>query len=568
MIFRHVFSNWYSLLVNGNRQGFFKSERGLREGDHIPPSLFVLCVEFLSRKLHDVSIHREFTGFYMNKKGPIINHLAYVDDVILFSIGCKKSLDMLMKALSVYEKVSDSFGEVQMRREHFTGLPGIVYASHTVREELISENYKIHRSHPLIKKWYSGLSNSWNAMCNIKSKVDMHILWKVGKRDIAFWFDNWTNLGPLCNFLPEGSKPVNIKLSEVLVNDQWWWGGWDSLMPEYIMETIDSMKLKLRPAEPCVSVWTVDEKGTFSVASAVHLFRRKKQNSRIDSKTWQKQVPFKMSFIVWRALRDKIPSGARILRMEFSIYSSCCCCRIPDLETIDHLFCSGAYAQEVWRIICGPRGGEYSIPYVQNQAEMEQHLSIIPYNCLFQEDYHNQAEQSPRTVVKLNSDGSCRNGYCGGGVVVRDSMGCLIYAYILNLGPGTSNWAEAMFLLFGIKWCIKSGFNNILAESNSKLLVDWVNGSNCTPWRVAYQVNELRRLRGHKFLNLNHCFRESNQVADKLASLSHDSLQTQVFLSFVDLPTQVRGIMNMDRWKLPTIRIADKRIAEIPFEPP
>lgn len=106
MMFKHVFSNWYSPLVNGNRQGFFKSERGLGQGALISPSLFVLCAEFLTRKLQDVSIHREFTGFYMNKKGPIINHLAYVDDVILFSIGCKKSLDMLMKALSVYEKVS------------------------------------------------------------------------------------------------------------------------------------------------------------------------------------------------------------------------------------------------------------------------------------------------------------------------------------------------------------------------------------------------------------------------------------------------------------------------------
>lgn len=38
----------------------------------------------------------------------------------------------------------------------------------------------------------------------------------------------------------------------------------------------------------------------------------------------------------------------------------------------------------------------------------------------------------------------------GGVVVVRDNMGCLIYAYTLNLGNGTSNWAEEMSLLFGI----------------------------------------------------------------------------------------------------------------------
>ncbi|XP_070022041.1 uncharacterized protein LOC142177527 [Nicotiana tabacum] len=58
------------------------------------------------------------------------------------------------------------------------------------------------RSHPLIKQWYSGNSHSWNAVCKIKREVDTHILWKIGKGDIAFWFDNWTNLGPLCKFLP------------------------------------------------------------------------------------------------------------------------------------------------------------------------------------------------------------------------------------------------------------------------------------------------------------------------------------------------------------------------------
>lgn len=42
----------------------------------------------------------------MNKRGPIINHLAFADDIILFSSGCRRSLDMLMNALSIYEKVS------------------------------------------------------------------------------------------------------------------------------------------------------------------------------------------------------------------------------------------------------------------------------------------------------------------------------------------------------------------------------------------------------------------------------------------------------------------------------
>ncbi|KAH0709141.1 hypothetical protein KY284_010568 [Solanum tuberosum] len=58
----------------------------------------------------------------------------------------------------------------------------------------------------------------------------------------------------------------------------------------------------------------------------------------------------------------------------------------------------------------------------------------------------------PLLFVKLNSDGRCRDGICGGGGVVRDSMGALIMAYSIPLGAGTSNWAEAKAMLFGLKW--------------------------------------------------------------------------------------------------------------------
>ncbi|XP_070001998.1 uncharacterized protein [Nicotiana sylvestris] len=61
----------------------------------------------------------------------------------------------------------------------------------------------------------------------------------------------------------------------------------------------------------------------------------------------------------------------------------------------------------------------------------------------------------PLLFVKLNSDGSCKDGICGGGGIVRNSMGTLIMAYSIPLGAGTNNWAEAKAMLFGLKWCIK-----------------------------------------------------------------------------------------------------------------
>lgn len=88
-------------------RGFFKSSKGLRQGDPLSPYLFILMEEVLSRLLR-----KQFEGGRIGKfshlvGAPLISHLLYADDLLVFLNGEKISLKILVKTLGIYEKWSD-----------------------------------------------------------------------------------------------------------------------------------------------------------------------------------------------------------------------------------------------------------------------------------------------------------------------------------------------------------------------------------------------------------------------------------------------------------------------------
>lgn len=105
-VWRLIFNVWYSVNLNGTRHDFFISSRRIKQGDPLSPFLFVIGAELLSRLLINL-LEEGFIPYFTKKKGPIISHLCYVDDTILFSSGDSVSLKLLMTKLEVYESMSD-----------------------------------------------------------------------------------------------------------------------------------------------------------------------------------------------------------------------------------------------------------------------------------------------------------------------------------------------------------------------------------------------------------------------------------------------------------------------------
>jgi len=71
----------------------------------------------------------------------------------------------------------------------------------------------------------------------------------------------------------------------------------------------------------------------------------------------------------------------------------------------------------------------------------------------------------------------------------------------------------------------------------------------------------------HGFI-ISHCFREANKPVDILASRSYSVDAIHDFNSFSDLPREVRGLINTDRWELPSFRMQQVKPSNFIYEPP
>ncbi|XP_074297297.1 uncharacterized protein LOC141628002 [Silene latifolia] len=100
-----VTSTRFSLCLNGSQFGHFKGQRGLRHGDPISPLLFTLCMDYLTRMIGYATDHWPFQ-YNPSCKGIKLNHLMFVDDLLMFCKGNAQSIMLLTRAFSSFSKAS------------------------------------------------------------------------------------------------------------------------------------------------------------------------------------------------------------------------------------------------------------------------------------------------------------------------------------------------------------------------------------------------------------------------------------------------------------------------------
>ncbi|GMI95675.1 hypothetical protein HRI_003236800 [Hibiscus trionum] len=92
----------YGVMVNGIVSESFTPSRGLRQGDSLSPYIFLICGEGLSSLIRSASVTGMLQGARIGRSAPLVSHLLFADDSLIFSNATADSATYLKNLLSTY----------------------------------------------------------------------------------------------------------------------------------------------------------------------------------------------------------------------------------------------------------------------------------------------------------------------------------------------------------------------------------------------------------------------------------------------------------------------------------
>lgn len=92
----------FVVLINGTTSSFFKAERGMRQGCPLSPLNFLLVAEGLSQYLIEAVRRGDLQGLKL-APGITLNHLLFVDDILLFCNWSRRDIECLKRGIHLFK---------------------------------------------------------------------------------------------------------------------------------------------------------------------------------------------------------------------------------------------------------------------------------------------------------------------------------------------------------------------------------------------------------------------------------------------------------------------------------
>ncbi|XP_043714817.1 uncharacterized protein LOC122663178 [Telopea speciosissima] len=309
----------YSLLINGFIKGSITPTRGIRQGDPISLTIFILCSQALTAVLKQAKAASALHG----------------------------EVNALKECLDLYCTATGQ--SINLQKSSLTFSPN----THTKFKRWFSRVLKVKYGDGPSK--YLGLPTNFG----VSKKVIFQDVQEKTINKLQGWKGKL--LSPV-DFKVHTQRPVGCTTTQVAdlidpISRSWR----TSLLHRYLQPDEVNAILKISLSifvEEDSQVWGASQTGAFLVKSAYHLLARKEgelqfktshmgDDSKIGLRIWKIQTLPKIKNFIWRTCNEGVGTASGFLSKQIPIDPSCLRCG-AEVETGDHLLLDCPFARAVW----------------------------------------------------------------------------------------------------------------------------------------------------------------------------------------------------------------------------
>ncbi|XP_074283310.1 uncharacterized protein LOC141607861 [Silene latifolia] len=314
----------YSLVLNGNSFGFFKGQKGLRQGDPLSPLLFTISMEYLSRVLSYVTENMGFKYHPLCSKLKL-SHLMFADDLLLFSKGDTASIMVLLRAFATFSRAYGLQMSPSKTNAYFNG---VLCRLNSICRNFLWDGTIDHIRVPPV---------SWEKICSPKHKGG------PGIRDSFVW--NTAAIGKLVWWVYFNPDKLWVKwVSQIYLKGQAWPDYQPSGDLSWGWKSVCRVRDKMSQGN-VQGQWVLDTKG-YTLQSGYELLRVKFQPVVWHKVIWNWWCVPKHRFICWMMVRNAMQVKSKLFQLGISPDDLCLLCG-GTTETHVHLFEQCVYSRSV-----------------------------------------------------------------------------------------------------------------------------------------------------------------------------------------------------------------------------
>ncbi|KAL0288419.1 UNVERIFIED_CONTAM: hypothetical protein Sangu_2659800 [Sesamum angustifolium] len=505
---------WFTILVNGKSSGFFKSSQGLRQGDPISLASFILASEALSRGLNHLFAQNPDMLYHTGCKTRV-THLAYADDIIIFTRCEEQSLNKLMQFLDLYENQSGQ--EINHSKSFFTPGKKANLITHRIKS-ITGFNLKclpitclgapLHKGH--------------------KKKILFEPLIDKIRNKISGWEHRHLSQGGRLQLIKSVLSSMPIYLLQVLSPPAGTLQKIEQLFAKVFWGSTTDHK-KIHWTKWAYIYYPCEERGLrirnirdTVIAFSHKLWWRLRQNNTL----WA-------SFTISKYCKKSTPAFAKAKQKDSNIWRRIC--SIKSVSQENTFWSLGAGNVSFWYDCWLPTGTLHSLSHPNRASNaivksfwanhswdidklkevVPQHIMELILEIPINPQHQHVMHWKPSSYGSFSTKSAWE--------ITRDHKPPLaifknLWFPLEHLGLTSNTTTELEAIYRGVKLCIDSNIRKIWVETNANVALKLISSPYQGPWHLQNLLQQIRNLLSQTEFKISHIFREGNQVTDYFAN--------------------------------------------------